>query len=317
MEESSAIGSARTLDWLDVRSKKPSPREVMASLDDQPFDKEQKRLRRLLDEARQEGRTPDDSLLQRCGRHGLLNEVLAFLDENRGVAVEAAIAACVPSGRWQQALSLITDLQNEGLEISQKALYHSIRACSRGAWRNGLKLLGIAGELALDPDSRSYAAAMAACRWEERQRSVAAADAMLLYDEFMSLSNAAAGSQLIREAAQACEDGGLWTRALSLLEIAPAQIYGFVYSSVVRNCAEASQWEVAVSLLLSSTGVADVSAHCAGLIACRVRGHWEEAEALLEALQVAPQVHGRRSRPFPARRNLPRNGMSADDTRRD
>ncbi|CAE7313634.1 unnamed protein product [Symbiodinium sp. KB8] len=43
------------------------------------------------------------------------------------------------------------------------------------------------------------------CRWEERQRSVAAADAMLLYDEFMSLSNAAAGSQLIREAAQACE----------------------------------------------------------------------------------------------------------------
>eukprot|EP00439_Symbiodinium_sp_Y106_P023157 s4759_g2.t2 len=84
----------------------------------------------------------------------------------------------------------------------------------------------------------------------------------------------------------------------------PDQIYGFVCSSVVRNCAEASQWEAAVSLLLSSTGIADVSAHCAGLIACRVRGHWEEAEALLEAMQVAPQVRGRRSRPFPSRRGL-------------
>ncbi|CAE7817316.1 unnamed protein product [Symbiodinium sp. CCMP2456] len=214
MEENSAFGSARTLDWLDVRSKKPFPRELMASLDDRPFDKEQKRLRRLLDEARQEGRTPDDSLLQRCGRHGLLNEVLPFLDESRGVAVEAAIAACVPTGRWQQALSFIIDLQNEGLEISQKALYHSIRACSRGAWRNGLKLLGIAGEVALDPDSRLYAAAMSACRWEARQRSAAAADAMLLYDEFMSLPNAAAGSQLIREAAQACEDGP-WLQPVS------------------------------------------------------------------------------------------------------
>eukprot|EP00439_Symbiodinium_sp_Y106_P074906 s2571_g14.t1 len=58
------------------------------------------------------------------------------------------------------------------------------------------------------------------CRWEARQRSAAAADAILLYDEFTSLPNAAAGPQLIREAAQACEDGGLWTRALSLLEIA-------------------------------------------------------------------------------------------------
>eukprot|EP00439_Symbiodinium_sp_Y106_P068241 s2571_g11.t1 len=39
MEENGAVGSARTLDWLDVRSKKPFAPELMASLD-QPYDKE-------------------------------------------------------------------------------------------------------------------------------------------------------------------------------------------------------------------------------------------------------------------------------------
>eukprot|EP00435_Cladocopium_sp_Y103_P016923 s1453_g4.t1 len=121
--QAQAVGSTsvasvrkRSMKWLEMAERIPDYEETEFRLSGRSYSKAQKALRRRLQQLQTDGEYPDSKLLSYCATSGMLSEVLEVLESMRAAGVqvpfasnEAALQACVPLGKWEQALSMLED----------------------------------------------------------------------------------------------------------------------------------------------------------------------------------------------------------------
>ncbi|OLQ05830.1 Pentatricopeptide repeat-containing protein, chloroplastic [Symbiodinium microadriaticum] len=194
-----------------------------------------------------------------------------------------AIHACGQARRWQQALQLLDQLQQERLRPTTITYNSAIGACEKaGDWKRALQLLHALSEQLLSSTQVTYIAAISACAKAEEWQSAL----FLLLDlqqsrvqQNVAIWNAAMSSFISR---------GLWQQALDILAegLCRQQVEADVvtYNAMISTCTRGGQWQLALSTFASLASLSlqpDLVTLNSVLSAFGAAQRWEEGWALL------------------------------------
>eukprot|EP00903_Cladosiphon_okamuranus_P013139 g12253.t1 len=205
-------------------------------------------------------------------------------------AYNAAINACLGTGRNGQARALMRNMRERGLRPGREIFNSLLVACS-----DAFEAFDILGEMEVarvDPDVASYTAAMGAC---SRGGNLKAALELFGMMRGTSPAAGAGGTGAGTSDSRAATGGGLGGRGERIRQRAPradAQAYG----AAAAACARGLDHKAAVRLLgdMREAGLRPGRPMFGAVIdACARRGKWEQAVALLEEMTasgVAPAL---------------------------
>lgn len=314
---SSSQSVRRRRSSFDADLSKLMQREVFASQQTPAYNKAQKISQRLASSVQSQGSYPpggpSEASIWSCARNGLVAEVLLLLDSMSRAGLEptvnscylASLCSCERGGNWELVLELLSEHRQKGFDEKRSEAYRrAIVASSQGAWQMSLQYLLLMGDRRVDAAGIDYAAAMRSCLWREVERSEAASNAMLLWEEGRALGMTESSPEMLTAAAAACEVGRLWQYALqlSVFLLRDSKMTFHAMNSLVKACSKALKWQLAVQLLrIANEGrgagaspgenawqILDVSTYSSAVIACQAAQRWEEATFLCKALDQLP-----------------------------
>lgn len=314
---SSSQSVRRRRSSFDADLSKLMQREVFALQQAPAYNKAQKISQRLASSIQSQGSYPpggpSEAAIWSCARNGLVEEVLLLLDSMSRAGLEPAInscylasfCSCERAGNWELVLELLSEHRQKGFDEKRSEAYRrAIVASSQGAWQMSLQFLLLMGVRRVDAAGIDYAAAMRSCLWREVERSEAASNAMLLWEEGRALGMTDSSPEMLTAAAAACEVGCLWQYALQLSGFLrrDSKMTFHAMNSLVKACSKALKWQLAVQLLrianegggaAASPGenarqILDVSTYTSAVIACQAAQSWEQATFLCKALDQLP-----------------------------
>ena len=196
------------------------------------------------------------------------------------ISYNAATEAC-KHGKWEHALSLLSEMLQLGIEPSAITFANVLNACrSSGQWRCSLHLLMEMKLLRIRSTVVSCSAAMNACsgsgRWEWALH--------LFVAESEAEFDAIACSAII----SACERGGQWRLACELFASAQEmtlQVDTVMYNGILSALHKGSQWQNALAnvrhMQTCALQVDDITRNSA-ISACEAAQRWEMAIAIAE-----------------------------------
>lgn len=83
--------------------------------------------------------------------------------------MNAAVAACRRSARWEVASALLFDMRRNAVAVDRFAVNAGIHACERSReWKDALQIVLDMGRNQIQPDSISYASAIGVCEKASR-----------------------------------------------------------------------------------------------------------------------------------------------------
>lgn len=135
----------------------------------------------------------------------------AGLDPDLG-AFNHVIRACIDSSQVEQAFSLFEEMKARRVAPNATTYHHLLKGCRDGMWEKALNLLAAMEESGLNISAKHLNSVIAACGSSgELERAL---DTL----QEMRTRGVAPTHGTYREVILACEKGGQWERALSLLE---------------------------------------------------------------------------------------------------
>jgi pentatricopeptide repeat protein len=171
------------------------------------------------------------------------------------IYIISAIRACAKGGKTERALSLFQVVKDKGLPLDSYCYTAAIEACN---WQQALKLLAEMEERGMEPSEVAYSVTIKACgeggQWRKALELV---ETMRARNVTVNVYVYNAAITAIAKAAKQRSKGGdgetnLWTEVLALLShmrrdgIEPD---GFSYSSAISCCGAEGRWEEALELL--------------------------------------------------------------------
>ena len=198
------------------------------------------------------------------------------------VTYTSAISACAAAHRWQTALHLLAELQNQRLEEDIVVHNSVISACSLGQqWQRSLSLLQGLGHA----NAISYGATVAGC---ERCGCWQQALAIL---RSMWEGSVQGNVIVLNSVISACEKAGQWKAALQLLgEVDGSKLQPDIitFNAVISACENCSRWQQALqsfSRLQELRLQGSIVTYSALISACGKSSRWEEAIQVLADLR--------------------------------
>ncbi|CAE8660460.1 unnamed protein product [Polarella glacialis] len=198
----------------------------------------------------------------------------------------AAIRACSSQGRWQLALGLVSEMAGVKLRPNEVCRNAAITGCERaGCWQPALAVLQLMPEQGSRPDVISFNAAISSCekggRWQE---------AMELLRSMAGVQvGVAHGNQLLRRHQRLREGSPLASGASAsggdaALQVVPDRV---TCNAAISACEKGGQWQLATSLLEQMPRFPDEISFNSAITACQKYGPWSIA---LSFLQQMPEV---------------------------
>jgi pentatricopeptide repeat domain-containing protein 1 len=224
----------------------------------------------------------------------------------------AAIEACV----WQQALKLLNEMEEKGIEPSEVTYSITIKACGAGGqWRKALDLLESMRSKKLPINLYVYNAAITAVSKAAKQLSKSGYSDGQLWMEVIALLGHMRQDGIepdgfsFSSAISCCGSEGRWEEALDLIEVMtkggpktrPNKI---CYTAAISSCGRAGQVDHALRLFdqMKEQGLAaDRVAYNALFSALRVSKRAEAAFALWDEMLGHPLTLSRTSKIATAR----------------
>ncbi|CAK0880072.1 unnamed protein product [Prorocentrum cordatum] len=193
----------------------------------------------------------------------------------------ARISACEKSGRWQQALVLISEMWEAKMDPDVVSYSAGISACEKGGkWQWALALLGGMWLVQLEPDVQLQ-------RRNQRVRERLAVAAGLVAAQGDVEGEDGAQHHPYNAGISACEKCEQWEHAIALLrEMLEVKADPDVvsYSAGISACEKSEHWKLALALLSEMGGArveANVISYSAGISACEKGAQWQRALGLL------------------------------------
>ncbi|CAE7367466.1 unnamed protein product [Symbiodinium sp. CCMP2456] len=203
------------------------------------------------------------------------------------VAYNAAIGACASGGRWQEAGSLLQEMDEVAVVPDMISLNSAVDVCEKGGqWQMALLLLAVAEQRMLRLDAVGANSALSSC---EKCGQLGSSLRLLARMVHLRLSNEISYTCAIGS----CEKSGDWQLALHLLEemqevsLPPGEI---AFRAVISAC-PGPQWPLAVNMLgyMESANVFphEISFNAALAAAARGAAPAPVAAALLRRMRAA------------------------------